>query len=102
MERLNEVQLTYPPSAAVDILASPSTLRSRSILASLRVAISMPVVLSSKVHDRDEQDGEKIAGERRQKAPVKALKRAGFPRQCQMRDRLLREHPAVGLRLRER
>ena len=48
MERLNDVQLTYPPSAAVAILASPSTLRSRSILASVRVAISMPVVLSKK------------------------------------------------------
>src|SRR6516162_4585913 len=47
--RLREVQLTYPPNAAVQRLASPSDLRSRSIFASLRVAISMPVVLSNRV-----------------------------------------------------
>jgi hypothetical protein len=47
--RLREVQLTYPPTAAVKRLATPSDLRSRSIFASLRVAISIPVVLSNRM-----------------------------------------------------
>src|SRR5215472_810013 len=47
--RLKEVQLTYPPTAAVMRLAIPSDLRSRSTFASLRVAISIPVVLSNRV-----------------------------------------------------
>ena len=47
IERLSDVQTTMPPSAAGQQIGKPCTLRSRSILASRRVAISIPVVLSS-------------------------------------------------------
>ncbi len=58
--------------------------------------------VEQKIDDGDEHDGEKIAGERRQRGPGKSLQRAGLPRRDEFGVGLRTEHPAVDLRVTDR